>query len=110
MIYVKGGKPPLNFAYEDEIVQEANSTYQLIFKYPITDPMWESLVEETLLLADDLHGEQEFTIFEVERHHGYVTIFANQVATLLNNSSISALSVKDGNGFQVIRGLTSKHN
>ena len=107
MIYLKEGKTPLNFAYEDEIVQEANSTYQLTFKYPITDPMWESLVEETLLLADDLHGEQEFTIFEVERHHGYVTIFANQVATLLNNYSISALGVKDGNGYQVMRGLVS---
>ena len=107
MIYLKEGKTPLNFAYEDEIAQEANSTYQLIFKYPVTNPMWEDLTEETLLLADDLHGEQEFIIFEVERHHGYITVYANQVATLLNNYSISELSVNNASGDRVMRSLVS---
>ena len=37
----------------------------------------------TELVADDLHGEQYFSIFEVEKQHGYVTVYANQVATLL---------------------------
>jgi phage minor structural protein len=107
VIYLKEGKTPLNFAYEDEIAQEANSTYQLIFKYPVTNPMWEDLTEETLLLADDLHGEQEFIIFEVERHHGYITVYANQVATLLNNYSISELSVNNASGDRVMRSLVS---
>lgn len=107
MIYLKEGKTPLNFAYEDEIAQEANSTYQLTFKYPVTNPMWEDLTEETLLLADDLHGEQEFIIFEVERHHGYITVYANQVATLLNNYSISELSVNNASGDRVMRSLVS---
>lgn len=107
MIYLKEGKTPLNFAYEDEIAQEANSTYQLTFKYPVTNPMWEDLTEETLLLADDLHGEQEFIIFEVERYHGYITVYANQVATLLNNYSISELSVNNASGDRVMRSLVS---
>jgi phage minor structural protein len=107
MIYLKDGKTPLNFAFEDEIVQEANSTYQLTFKYPVTNPMWEDLTEETLLLADDLHGEQEFIIFEAERHHGYITIYANQVATLLNNYSITELSVNNASGDRVMRSLVS---
>ena len=29
MIYLKEGKTPLNFAYNDEIIQEGNSKYQL---------------------------------------------------------------------------------
>ena len=107
MIYLKEGLTPLNLAYEDEIAQEANSTYQLTFKYPVTNPMWEDLTEETLLLADDLHGEQEFIIFEVERHHGYITVYANQVATLLNNYSISELSVNNASGDRVMRSLVS---
>ena len=85
VIYLKEGFIPLNFAYNDEIVQEGNGKYQLSFKFPTNNPLWESLTEETLLLADDLHGEQEFIIFEVERHHGYITVYANQVANLLNN-------------------------
>lgn len=107
MIYLKEGNFPLNFAYDDNIVQEKNNTYQLSFKFPTNKPLWESLTEETLLLADDLHGEQEFIIFEVERHHGYITVYANQVATLLNNYSISELSVNNASGDRVMRSLVS---
>ena len=107
MIYLKEGKTPLNFAYNDEIIQEGNSKYQLSFKFPTNNPLWEELVEETLLLADDLHGEQEFIIFEVEKHHGYITIYANQVATLLNNYSITELSVNNASGDRVMRSLVS---
>lgn len=107
MIYLKEGKTPLNFAYNDEIIQEGNSKYQLSFKFPTNNPLWEELVEETLLLADDLHREQEFIIFEVEKHHAYITIYANQVATLLNNYSITELSVNNASGDRVMRSLVS---
>lgn len=107
MIYLKEEVTPLNFAYNDEIIQEGNSKYQLSFKFPTNNPLWEELVEETLLLADDLHGEQEFIIFEVEKHHGYITVYANQVATLLNNYSITELSVNNASGDRVMRSLVS---
>lgn len=107
MIYLKEGQIPLNFAYNDEVVQEGNSKYQLSFKFPTNNPLWEELVEETLLLADDLHGEQEFIIFEVEKHHAYITVYANQVATLLNNYSITELSVNNASGDRVMRSLVS---
>ena len=107
MIYLKEGQTPLNFAYNDEIIQEGNSKYQLSFKFPTNNPLWEELVEETLLLADDLHGEQEFIIFEVEKHHAYITIYANQVATLLNNYSITEISVNTASGDRVMRSLVS---
>ena len=105
MIYLKEGRTPLNFAYSDEIVHDGNSTYQLSFKFPTNNPLWEELVEETLLLANDLHGEQEFIIFEVEKHHTYITVHANQVATLLNNYSITELSVNNASGDRVMRSL-----
>lgn len=105
MIYLKEGLTPLNSVYGDEIVHEGNSTYQLSFKFPVKDPLWHSLKEETLLVADDLHGEQEFVIFEVERQHTYITVYANQVATLLNNYSITEISVKNANGTRVMEQL-----
>lgn len=107
MIYLKEGLTPLNLAFEDNILQEANSTYQLTFKYPVDDILSANLIEETLLIADDLHSEQEFIIFEVENHNGYVTVFANQVATLLNTYAINELSVKQADGNRVMRSLVS---
>lgn len=107
MIYLKEGKIPLNFSYNDEIEHEGNSKYQLSFKFPTNNPLWEELVEETLLLADDLHGEQEFIIFEIEKHRVYITVYANQVATLLNNYSITEISVNNASGDRVMRSLTS---
>ncbi|HEM2799319.1 phage tail spike protein [Streptococcus suis] len=93
MIYLKDGNIPLNLAYDDDIVQEANSTYQLSFKFPLTDGKWKLLKREVFLLADDLHGEQEFFIFEVKKANGYVQVYAKQVATLLNYYSINSISV-----------------
>jgi phage minor structural protein len=84
---------PLNAAYADEIVQEENSTYQLTFRFPTSDPLWEKLKEETFLTADDLHGEQDFVIFEVEKKHGYIQVYANQVFTLLNNYVVNPISL-----------------
>nr|DAS66009.1 MAG TPA: Neck appendage protein [Caudoviricetes sp.] len=84
---------PLNAAYADEIVQEDNSTYQLSFRFPTSDPLWEKLKEETFLTADDLHGEQDFVIFEIEKKHGYIQVYANQVFTLLNNYVVNPISL-----------------
>ena len=93
MIYLKDGNTPLNEAWADEIYQEGNSTYQLTFKYPFSSDKWKLLTEETELIADDLHGEQEFTIFEVVKEQGYITVYANQIATLLKYHSISSINV-----------------
>ena len=107
MIYLLENNFPLNAAFDDEIIQEANSTYQLTFKFPTTDNKWTELKNEVLLVADDLHGEQYFSIFEVEKQHGYITVYANQVATLLNGYSINTISVDRVNGFTVMNALVS---
>ena len=93
MIYLTNGNMPLNAAYADEIVQIAINTYQLSFRFPTSDPLWEKLKEETFLTADDLHGEQDFVIFEVEKKHGYIQVYANQVFTLLNNYVVNPISL-----------------
>lgn len=98
MIYLTNGNMPLNAAYADEIVQEENSTYQLTFRFPTSDSLWEQLKEETFLTADDLHGEQDFVIFEVEKKHGYIQVYANQVFTLLNNYVVSSLALDRATG------------
>lgn len=107
MIYLLDENFPLNSAFDDEIIQEANSTYQLTFKFPTNDDKWVDLKNEVLLVADDLHGEQYFSIFEVEKQHGYITVYANQVATLLNGYSINTISVDRANGFTVMNALVS---
>lgn len=107
MIYLQEGNFPLNEAFSSEIAQEANSTYQLTFKFPTSDPKWALLIPETELVADDLHGEQYFTIFEVEKQHGYVTVYANQVATLLNGYSINKINVDRVNGATVMNALVA---
>lgn len=93
MIYLTEGNIPLNAAYDDDIVQEANSTYQLTFKFPTNDILWQRLREEKFLTADDLHGEQDFVIFEVEKKHGYIQVYANQEFTLLNNYVVNPISL-----------------
>ncbi|HEL2235817.1 TPA: phage tail protein [Streptococcus suis] len=105
MIYLKDGNIPLNLAYDDDIVQEANSTYQLSFKFPLTDGKWNLLKREVFLLADDLHGEQEFFVFEVKKANGYVQVYAKQVATLLNYYSVNTISVDRVPGQTVMTAL-----
>ena len=107
MIYLQEGNFPLNEAFSSKIVQEANSTYQLTFKFPTSDPKWALLSPETELVADDLHGEQYFTIFEAEKQHGYITVYANQVATLLNGYSINKINVDRVNGATVMNALVA---
>ena len=93
MIYLTEGNIPLNAAYDDNITQEANSTYQLTFRFPTNNVLWQRLREETFLTADDLHGEQDFVIFEVEKKHGYIQVYANQEFTLLNNYVVNSISL-----------------
>lgn len=105
MIYLKEGNIPLNLAYDDSISQEANSTYQLSFKFPLSDEKWTSLKKEVFLIADDLHGEQEFFIGEITKENGFVQVYAKQVATLLNYYSIGTLSVDRVEGQVVMSDL-----
>ena len=98
MIYLTEGNIPLNATYDDEIVQEANSTYQLTFKFPTNDILWQRLREEKFLTADDLHGEQDFVIFEVEKKHGYIQVYANQVMTMLNHYVVNPMSLDRATG------------
>ena len=102
MIYLTEGNIPLNAAYDDNIVQEANSTYQLTFKFPTNNVLWQKLKEETFLIADDLHGEQDFVIFEVEKKHGYIQVYANQVMTLLNNYVVNPFSLDRETGLTAL--------
>ena len=98
MIYLTEGNIPLNAAYDDDIVQEANSTYQLAFKLPTNNILWQRLREEKFLTADDLHGEQDFVIFEVEKKHGYIQVYANQVMTMLNHYVVNPISLNRETG------------
>ena len=98
MIYLTEGNIPLNAVYDDEIVQEANSTYQLTFKFPTNNVYWQRLREETFLTADDLHGEQDFVIFEIEKQHGYIQVYANQVMTLLNHYVVNPIDLNRDTG------------
>lgn len=105
MIYLKEGNIPLNLCTDDDISQQENNTYQLTFKYPVSDEKWRLLQNEVHLLADDLSGEQEFVIFDIQKEHGYITVYANQVATLLNGYSIRKINVDRANGFTVMNKL-----
>ena len=113
MIYLTNGNTPLNAAYEGRIVQEDGSTYQLTFRFPTSDPLWEKLKEETFLTADDLHGEQDFVIFEVEKKNGYIQVYANQVFTLLNNYVVNPISLDRQTGSTALSrfsgGITRSH-
>lgn len=105
MIYLKEGDIPLNLCTDDDISQQENNTYQLTFKYPVSDEKWSLLQNEVHLLADDLSGEQEFVIIDIQKEHGYITVYANQVATLLNGYSIRKINVDRANGFTVMNKL-----
>ena len=98
MIYLTDGNVPLNAAYADEIVQIDRNTYQLTFKFPTNNVLWQRLREETFLTADDLHGEQDFVIFEVEKQHGYIHVYANQVMTLLNHYVVHPINLDRATG------------
>ncbi|MTW28597.1 hypothetical protein GM527_13945, partial [Streptococcus pneumoniae] len=71
-------------------------------RFPTSDTKWELLKEETFLTADDLHGEQDFYIFEVEKQQGYIQVYANQVISLLNNYIVSSIEVDRVSGTRVL--------
>ena len=60
--------------------------------------LWQRLREETFLTSDDLHGEQDFVIFEIEKQHGYIQVYANQVMTLLNHYVVNPIDLNRDTG------------
>ena len=74
LIYLKEGNIPLNLCTDDDISQQENNTYQLTFKYPVSDEKWSLLQNEVHLLADDWTGEQEFVISDIQKGPGYITV------------------------------------
>lgn len=105
MISLKDKNVLLVNAFDDEIEQEGNGKYQLSFKYPTSDQRWKNIDLADLLLADDLHGEQEFRVFEIVKRNGYIFVYANQVVDDLNSYSISNISVDRVNGQTVMQAL-----
>ncbi|HFU4464427.1 TPA: phage tail spike protein [Streptococcus suis] len=105
MISLKDKNVLLVNAFDDEIEQEGNGKYQLSFKYPTSDQRWENIELADLLLADDLHGEQEFRVFEIVKRNGYIFVYANQVVDDLNSYSISNISVDRVNGQTAMQAL-----
>ncbi|HEM5295719.1 TPA: hypothetical protein U1381_000642 [Streptococcus suis] len=105
MISLKDKNVLLINAFDDEIEQEGNGKYQLSFKYPTSDQRWKNIELADLLLADDLHGEQEFRVFEIVKRNGYIFVYANQVVDDLNSYSISNISVDRVNGQTVMQAL-----
>ncbi|CQR25867.1 prophage LambdaSa2, PblB [Streptococcus varani] len=107
MISIKDNNIPLVAAFDDEISQEANSDYKLSFKYPAKHE-YRSLIKKGLILeADDLHGTQLFRIFEITKRHGYINVYANQVADDLNGYAINSISVDRALGMTVMSELSS---
>ncbi|HFI0101541.1 TPA: phage tail spike protein [Streptococcus suis] len=105
MISLKDKNVLLVNAFDDDIEQEGNGKYQLSFKYPTSDQRWKNIELADLLLADDLHGEQEFRVFEIARRNGYIFVYANQVVDDLNSYSINNISVDRVNGQTAMQAL-----
>lgn len=105
MISIKDDNTPLVAAFEDEITQEANSDYKLSFKYPAKHEYRPLIKKGIILEADDLHGPQLFRIFEITKRHGYINVYANQVADDLNGYAIDTISVDRVQGMKVMSEL-----
>nr|WP_304944698.1 phage tail spike protein [Streptococcus dysgalactiae] len=105
MISIKDDNTPLVAAFEDEITQEANSDYKLSFKYPAKHEYRPLIKKGIILEADDLHGPQFFRIFEITKRHGYINVYANQVADDLNGYAIDSISVDRVQGMTVMSEL-----
>lgn len=105
MISIKDDNTPLVAAFEDEITQEANSDYKLNFKYPAKHEYRPLIKKGIILEADDLHGSQLFRIFEITKRHGYINVYANQVADDLNGYAIDPISVDRVQGMTVMSEL-----
>lgn len=105
MISIKDDNTPLVAAFEDEIIQEANSDYKLSFKYPAKHEYRPLIKKGIILEADDLHGPQLFRIFEITKRHGYINVYANQIADDLNGYAIDTISVDRVQGMTVMSEL-----
>ncbi|HER9683276.1 TPA: phage tail protein [Streptococcus pyogenes] len=105
MISIKDDNTPLVAAFEDEITQEANSDYKLSFKYPAKHEYRPLIKKGIILEADDLHGPQLFRIFEITKRHGYINVYANQIADDLNGYAIDTISVDRVQGMTVMSEL-----
>lgn len=105
MISIKDDNTPLVAAFEDEITQEANSDYKLNFKYPAKHEYRLLIKKGIILEADDLHGSQLFRIFEITKRHGYINVYANQIADDLNGYAIDTISVDRVQGMTVMSEL-----
>lgn len=105
MISIKDDNTPLVAAFEDEIIQEANSDYKLSFKYPAKHEYRPLIKKGIILEADDLHGPQLFRIFEITKRHGYINVYANQIADDLNGYEIDTISVDRVQGMTVMSEL-----
>ncbi|HER5315489.1 TPA: phage tail protein [Streptococcus pyogenes] len=105
MISIKDDNTPLVAAFEDEITQEANGEYKLSFKYPAKHEYRPLIKKGIILEADDLHGPQLFRIFEITKRHGYINVYANQIADDLNGYAIDTISVDRVQGMTVMSEL-----
>nr|WP_269204943.1 phage tail spike protein [Streptococcus equi] len=105
MISIKDDNTPLVAAFEDEITQQANSDYKLSFKYPAKHEYRPLIKKGITLEADDLHGTQLFRVFEITKRHGYINVYANQVADDLNGYAIDSISVDRVQGMTVMSEL-----
>lgn len=106
MISIKDDNTPLVAAFEDEITQQANSDYKLSFKYPAKHEYRPLIKKGIILEADDLHGTQLFRVFEITKRHGYINVYANQVADDLNGYAIDSISVDRVQGMTVMAELS----
>lgn len=106
MISIKDDNTPLVAAFEDEISQEANSDYKLSFKYPAKHEYRPLIKKGIILEADDLHGTQLFRVFEITKRHGYINVYANQIADDLNGYAIDSISVDRVQGMTVMAELS----
>lgn len=106
MISIKDDNTPLVAAFEDEITQQANSDYKLSFKYPAKHEYRPLIKKGITLEADDLHGTQLFRVFEITKRHGYINVYANQVADDLNGYAIDSISVDRVQGMTVMAELS----
>ncbi|WP_436801923.1 phage tail spike protein [Streptococcus dysgalactiae] len=105
LISIKDDNTPLVAAFEDEITQEANSDYKLSFKYPAKHEYRPLIKKGIILEADDLHGPQLFRVFEITKRHGYINVYANQIADDLNGYAIDTISVDRVQGMTVMSEL-----
>ncbi|WP_243096280.1 phage tail spike protein [Streptococcus dysgalactiae] len=105
LISIKDDNTPLVAAFEDEITQEANSDYKLSFKYPAKHEYRPLIKKGIILEADDLHGSQLFRVFEITKRHGYINVYANQIADDLNGYAIDTISVDRVQGMTVMSEL-----